>query len=87
MNIRYRAHLPPGMNALPARKFVRAQRAHPAGSLDELRGRAAAHVPRPDAMVIWNGAISTAVDRLVNEPEVTRERAIEILMTLQADVF
>lgn len=90
MTIRYRAHLPSGVNAPPARQYRKREpgwKPPHRGSLDELRGRVAAHVPRSDAMVIWNGAIGSALDRLANEPEVTKERAIEILMTLQADVF
>lgn len=90
MTIKYRAHLPPGVNAPPpARKYPVGPRkpSPPRGSLDELRGRSAAHVARPDAMVIWNGAIGAALDRVAQEPGAPRERVIEILQQTMADVF
>lgn len=90
MTMRFRAHLAPGVSAPPpARKYpARSNRPNqPAGGLDELRGRVAAHVDRPSAMIIWNGAVHAAIERFINEQEVTKERAIEILMKLQADVF
>lgn len=58
----------------------------PVRGLDDLRNRAAVHVPRIDAATLWNGAITCALDRLASEPQATRERAIEILMKLQTDV-
>lgn len=84
---RFRANIPAGVNALPARQYPKRRASSPKGALDELRGRAAAHVNRIDAVVLWNGAIHAAVERLVNEPDLTRERAIDLLTGLQADVF
>lgn len=88
MTIRYRACLPPGVNALPARKYPRAgarRKAPPKGSLDEFRGRAAAHIARHDVVVIWNSALNVALDRLASEPNITRERAIELVTSARAD--
>lgn len=56
-------------------------------NFEDFRGRAAQHVPRVDAMVIWNGAINQAIREVGSRESVTREQVIDLLTSLQADVF
>jgi hypothetical protein len=56
-------------------------------TFQDFRNRQAAHLSHIDALTVWNGALNTALRQIGAEPELTRERTIEILLKTMGDVF
>lgn len=56
-------------------------------TFEHFRSRQFAHLNRVDAMVAWNSALTAAIREVGSRPDVDREKVIDLLASLQADVF